>query len=245
MKRVLIFGATSAIAEATAREFAARGNALFLVARAADRLSATADDLKVRGAKSVATYVLNARETERLGAVLEAAVAALGGLDAALIAHGTLSDQKACEQSAALMLDEFSINALSVMALCTELANFFERQRHGTLAVISSVAGDRGRSSNYVYGAAKAAISAFLSGLGQRLRKSDVQVVTIKPGFVATPMTAAFKKGALWAQPGAVAKLIVSAMDRGTPVLYAPWFWRPVMFVIRAIPERVFRRLSL
>ena len=109
----------------------------------------------------------------------------------------------------------------------------------------ASVAGDRGRQSNYVYGSAKAAVTAFTSGLRQRLAKQGVKVVTIKPGFVDTPMTAAFKKGVAWATPAAVGKEIARAMLKGTPVIYTPGFWRPIMWIIRSIPEFVFTRLSL
>jgi decaprenylphospho-beta-D-erythro-pentofuranosid-2-ulose 2-reductase len=245
MKRILIMGATSAIAEATARQFARRGDALFLVARNAQRLQAVADDLKVRGAHMACGYLLDADDIERYPALLEAAVAQMGGIDAALIAHGTLSDQSACESSISLLLQDFTTNALSFMALCTCLANHFELQRHGVIAVISSVAGDRGRQSNYVYGSAKAAVTAFASGLRQRLYSKGVRVVTIKPGFVSTPMTAAFSKGALWASPEVVANSIVRAIDRGTPVIYTPWFWRPIMSVVKALPEFIFRRLTL
>ncbi len=169
----------------------------------------------------------------------------MGGLDAALIAHGTLSDQKACETSTALFLDEFRTNALSAMLLCTLLANRFEAQKHGVIAVISSVAGDRGRQSNYAYGSAKAAVTAFTSGLRQRLRPAGVFVVTVKPGFVDTPMTAAFKKGALWATPAVVGQQIARAMIRGTGVIYTPGFWRLIMWIIRSIPETVFQRLKM
>src|SRR5580700_5314732 len=245
MQRILIVGATSAIAEATARLFAARGDALFLAARNDSRLQAIAADLSVRGASLVESAVFDARAYDRTAALLQSATERLGGLDAALIAHGTLSDQAACQQSIDRLREEFEINALSVMALCTELANQFEAQGHGVIAVISSVAGDRGRQSNYVYGTAKAAVTAFTSGLRQRLYPKGVRVVTIKPGFVSTPMTAALKKGALWASPAKVATDIVRAMDRGTPVIYTPSFWRPIMWVIRSVPETVFRRLRL
>jgi len=238
-------GATSAIAEATAREFAKAGDALFLVARNAERLLATADDLRLRGAAIVESHVLDARETAAFPALLDQAVLKLGGLDHALIAHGSLSDQSACQASAERMLAEFQINALSTMALCTELANRFEAQGRGVIAVISSVAGDRGRQSNYVYGSAKAAVSAFTSGLRQRLYSKGVRVVTIKPGFVDTPMTANFKKGAMWASPVTVGASIFDAIVRGRPVLYTPWFWWGIMAVIKAIPERLFRRLKL
>jgi decaprenylphospho-beta-D-erythro-pentofuranosid-2-ulose 2-reductase len=245
MKRILIMGASSAIAERTAREFAARGDSLFLVARNAQQLQALADDLMVRGALMVHTCVLDAREMDRYAAMLDAATEQMGGIDAALIAHGTLSDQAACQNSIELLLQEFTTNALSVMALCTQLANRFEAQRHGVIAVVSSVAGDRGRRSNYVYGAAKAAVSAFTSGLRQRLHLKGVSVVTIKPGFVSTPMTAALKKGILWAAPQTVASAIVRAVDRGASIIYTPWFWRPIMWLVRALPETIFRRLKL
>ncbi|HXN10340.1 MAG TPA: SDR family oxidoreductase [Steroidobacteraceae bacterium] len=245
MKRVLITGATGGIAEAVAREFARRGDALVLMARDPQRLQAVADDLRVRGAGACETLLFDARAPETHGELVQEATRRLGGLDVALIAHGTLSDQRACEQSVELLRDEFTVNALSVMALCTQLAQQFESQGHGVIALISSVAGDRGRQSNYVYGAAKAAVSAFASGLRQSLYPKGIAVVTIKPGFVSTPMTAAFAKNALWASPARVARDIVRAIERGTPVLYTPWFWRFIMLVICAVPERLFRRLRL
>jgi short-subunit dehydrogenase len=144
------------------------------------------------------------------------------------------------------MRREFDINAVSTLALLTLLANRLEAQKHGTLAVISSVAGDRGRQSNYVYGAAKAAVTTFLGGLRQRLVKSGVAVLTIKPGFVDTPMTATIaNKGALWAQPDRVAVGIVQAIDRRRNIVYLPWFWRWIMLVIRHIPEALFKHLKL
>jgi len=245
MRRMLIVGATSAIAEATAREFAKKGDALYLVGRSQERLQAIADDLRVRGASLVSVCRIDLREISAYEGMLDGASEALGGLDGALIAHGTLSDQRACELSVETLLDEFQVNAISVMAMCTLLGNRFAAQKRGVIAVISSVAGDRGRRSNYAYGSAKAAVTAFTSGLRQRLNPLGVSVVTIKPGFVDTPMTAAFKKGILWAKPGAVAKDIVAAMIAGTPVIYTPGFWRPIMWIIRSIPEFVFRRLSL
>jgi short-subunit dehydrogenase len=245
MNRILIIGAASAMAEATARLFAARGDALFLVARNAAQLDAIASDLKIRGAERVGQFVLDANDLPRHDAMLAEAEQFLGGLDTVLIAHGTLSDQTACQQSASQTLAEINTNALSVVALLTPIANRMEAQRHGSIAVISSVAGDRGRQSNYVYGAAKAMVTAFLSGLRQRLWKSGVAVITIKPGFVDTPMTRAFNKGPLWAKPEQVAQQIVRAIDHGTPVAYVPGFWRWIMRVIRHIPERIFRQIKL
>jgi len=244
MRRVLIIGVTSAIAQSTARLFAAHGDALFLTARNALRLDAVADDLRIRGAAKVATAILEAADYERHQPVIEHAYAALGGLDAVLIAHGTLPDQRQCELSAELTRQQFETNALSVISLLTHLANRFEQQGHGTLAVISSVAGDRGRQSNYVYGTTKAAIDTFMEGLRNRLHPSGVRVLTIKPGLVDTPMTAGFQKNLLWATPESVGRGIYKAIERGG-ILYLPWFWRPVMALIRALPEVVFDRMHL
>jgi short-subunit dehydrogenase len=245
MTTLLIIGATSAIAQATARRFAAEQARFFLVGRDADKLTAVADDLRVRGATGVETYVLDMNDIEKHAAMVEAATAALGTLDAALIAHGTLGNQKADETLVVETMREWSTNATSVIALLTLLANAFERQRHGTIAVISSVAGDRGRRSNYIYGASKAALNTFLEGLCYRLHTAGVAVITIKPGFVDTPMTAAIPKNFLFASPERVGQDIHRAMARGTSVVYTPWFWRYVMLLIRLIPEPVFRKLPI
>lgn len=245
MQKILIIGATSAIAEAAARLWAPRGAAFYLVGRNAERLVSIADDLKVRGAARVETQVMDACERSQHEAMLTAADNFLCGIDVALIAHGSLPDQRACELSVDLTLAEIETNALSVIALSTLIANRLAWQEKGTLAVISSVAGDRGRQSNYVYGAAKGMVTRFLQGLRNRLAKKGVQVLTIKPGFVDTPMTAAFKKGALWAQPEDVARGILAAIDKGRDEVYLPGFWRLIMLVIRHIPERIFKKLSL
>ncbi|HEY4093133.1 MAG TPA: SDR family oxidoreductase [Luteibacter sp.] len=245
MQRVLIIGATSAIAEATARIYAERGSRLHLVARTPARLDTIAEDLRIRGAVDVGSDSLDVNDLARHETVLEAAWTALGDVDVVLVAHGTLPDQKACEVSVETAMAEFATNATSTIALLTLLANRMDKAGRGTIAVISSVAGDRGRASNYLYGSAKAAVSTFLSGLRQRLSKRGVDVVTIKPGFVDTPMTRDFKKGALWAKPEAVAAGIVKAVDKGTPVAYLPKFWVIIMGIIRAVPEFIFKRISL
>jgi decaprenylphospho-beta-D-erythro-pentofuranosid-2-ulose 2-reductase len=243
--RVAIIGATSSLAHETAKCFAKNGAELFLVARNAEKLQAVADDLKVRGAPRVETYVLDLSDLERHEEMLDTAVQTLQGLDRLLIAHGTLGDQRKCELSVTETLKELNTNMLSVISLLTLSANYFEQQKRGCIAVISSVAGDRGRGSNYVYGTAKGALTVFLQGLRNRLSKSHVSVVTIKPGTVDTPMTAAFKKGLLFANPRGVGEGIYRAMQGGKDVVYLPGYWRPIMFVIKSIPERVFKRLSL
>lgn len=244
MRKILIIGATSAIAEATARRWAAEGAALHLLARDEARLAAIAADLRVRGAAEVTIAVLDVTDVGAHEAAIGAARVALGGIDIALIAHGTLPEQAACWPSVGTTLREFEVNASATIALMTALAQVLEAQGSGTLAVISSVAGDRGRASNAIYGAAKAAVSAYASALRQRTSRSGVQVLTVKPGFVDTPMTARIaRKGALWATPDAIAAGIVRAVERGRAVVYLPWFWWPVMTVIRLLPERIFSRL--
>ena len=246
MKKILIIGATSAIAEATARVFAARGDALCLVARHGEHLRVVAADLAVRGAMRTETATLDVTDFGAHQAMLDTAERQLGGIDIVLIAHGTLSDQAQCQTSVDTLRREFDINAVSTMTLLTVLANRLEAQGHGTLAVISSVAGDRGRQSNYAYGSAKAAVTTFLGGLRQRLAKSNVDVLTIKPGFVDSPMTAGIaNKGALWAKPEAIAAGIVKAIDRRRNIVFLPWFWRWIMLVIRHIPEPIFKKLKL
>ena len=166
-------------------------------------------------------------------------------MDLALIAHGSLPDQARCSVSVDDTLEALRINGTSVISLLTCLTPVFEAQRSGTIAVISSVAGDRGRQSNYAYGAAKGMVSVFMQGLRNRLTPHGVHVLTIKPGLVDTPMTASFKKGFLWATPDRVGADIVRAIDRRKDVLYTPWFWRLVMLAICAVPETLFKRLKL
>jgi short-subunit dehydrogenase len=245
MKKILIIGATSAIAEATTRLWAAQGHSLYLLGRNAERLSGIAADLKVRGAESTRFAMLDVNDFAQHAAVLDAAIDALGGIDIVLIAHGTLGNQKACEQDFAATLQELNTNAINVISLLTHLANRFEAQRHGSIVVISSVAGDRGRQSNYVYGTAKGAVTIFMQGLRQRLHKAGVHVLTIKPGFVDTPMTAEFKKGLLWAKPEAIAQSICAGVEKKRDVVYAPWFWWGVMAGIRAVPDWAFKKIRI
>ncbi len=244
MKKILIIGVTSAIAEATARIWAQRGDELFLVARNQERLSVITEDLKVRGSSGVNSYSMDANNFDQHSSMLDKAFKVLGVIDIVLIAHGTLSNQKECEHSVELTMHEIKTNTLSVIALLTHLANRFEIQGGGTIAVISSVAGDRGRASNYVYGSSKAMVTTFTSGLRQRLYKSGVSIVTIKPGFVDTPMTAAFKKGLLWAKPVTLAKKIVCAIDKRNDEVYVPTFWWVVMTIIKIIPTKLFKGLN-
>jgi short-subunit dehydrogenase len=245
MKRILILGATSAIAEQTARRYAERGEQIMLIARDEDKLKRLAEDLKVRGADNTVWQAVDLNETEQHAALLDSVNQELGGLDVVLIAYGTLGDQKAGEADFVNALQELQTNCLSVLSLLTLIANRFEAQQSGTIVVISSVAGDRGRQSNYIYGTAKGALTIFLQGLRNRLGKAGVQVVTIKPGFVDTPMTRDFKKGLLWVKPEVIAHGIIKAVDKRKDVVYLPFFWRYIMLIIKLIPERLFKKMSL
>lgn len=245
MRKILIIGATSAIARATARLFAADGASLYLVARNSERLQIVYDDLTARTTGEVYSHLLDINQIEQHKQFLEAAIHSMNGLDIVLIAHGTLPDQKACESSVETTLQEIHTNFLSAVSLLTLLANHFEKKKQGGIAVISSVAGDRGRQSNYVYGSAKGALTLFLQGLRNRLAKKGVQVLTIKPGFVDTPMTADFEKGMLWATPEVIAEGIYKAINHKRDVVYLPWFWQVIMTIIRLIPESIFKRLKL
>ena len=196
--------------------------------------------------QKVASAVADLDDFSQHEALFAGAQTALGGLDVVLIAHGSLPDQKDCEASVERAMAEISHQCAERRLDRHAGGEPVRAAGRGTIAVIGSVAGDRGRQSNYVYGAAKGMVAVFLQGLRNRLARSGVAVVTIKPGFVDTPMTANIaRKGLLWAQPDAVARGIVGAVARGRDVVYLPSFWRLIMLAIVHIPERVFKRMSL
>lgn len=242
-QKILILGATSAIAEQTARLWAKQGHALYLIARKEARLQMMASDLKIRGAFCVHWKSLDFAQNVDYAAELQTAYDALGGLDTVLIAYGTLGLQKDCEKHVDMSLQILQTNMISPIAWLTLIANQFEQQGHGTIVVIASVAGLRGRASNYVYGASKGGLTVFLQGLRQRLSKKGIHVLTVLPGFVDTPMIAHLEKNILWAAPQRVASDLVHAVESRKNVLYTPWFWRFIMGVVLSIPERIFKVL--
>ncbi len=244
-RKILVLGATSGIAEATCRIWAAQGASLFLVARNADKLAAVAADLKTRGARFVDTAVADLDDTSIHPELLAHAINSLTGLDVAYLAHGVLGDQPSAEREFAAAAQILHTNLTAPVSLLTWLANYCVQRRAGVLAVLSSVAGDRGRKSNYVYGASKAGLSAFLAGLRNRVDREGVTVLTIKPGPVRTAMTAAMPGSQKFADVDAVARTIVKAIEAKRDTLYVPFQWQPIMFVIRHIPERIFKKLNL
>ncbi len=244
-RRIVILGAASAIAEAAARLWATEGARLALVGRNADRLEAIASDLLARGAAAVETLVADCASADAT-ASLDKIAERLGGLDIVLLAYGVLGAQSELERDPGAAADLLKTNFVSAAGWCLAAASHFERQGSGALVVIGSVAGDRGRASNYVYGASKAGLGVLVQGLAHRLAKSGARAVLIKPGFVDTPMTAHIaRKGALWAQPETVAHAIVNAADKGGPITYAPFYWRGIMAIIRGVPSLIFHRGNL
>lgn len=245
MTRIAIFGATSAIAEAAARQWAAAGGVRFvLVGRNETALSDIAADLTARGAENVIVKPADLAVLDGLGRLCVEADEALGGIDIALIAHGVLPDQAEMTASADALLENLGVNALSPAALMVELGRIMKRRAHGSLVVISSVAGDRGRPSNWAYGGAKAMLSVMGEGMGLELDGAGVNVLVVKPGFVDTPMTADFPKGPLWASADQVAGSIVRAVGKArNGVIYTPVWWRFVMLIIRSAPAFIVRRL--
>lgn len=240
-QRVAIFGASSAIAADVARIYAARGARLFLVARSVDKLAALASEL---GATVVGRAIQDFDRTDEAESCVARAVATLGQLDVALIAHGLLGDQLESERSVDAAEQIARTNYVSVMALCIPLANHFEICRAGHLAVMSSVAADRGRPRNYTYAAAKSALNIYLQGVRSRLYRAGVQVHTLKLGPVITPMTDGHRKNLLFSRSEDVARGIVDAIDRGATEAYVPGYWRGIMTIVRNTPEALFQRVS-
>lgn len=247
-KRILVLGATSGIAEASIRIWASRGEDLFLVGRNPERLTAVAADARVRGAGYVDTAIADLDQTHQHPELLAHAINSLGGLDIAYVAVGVLGDQGKAEKNFAEAGQILHTNLVAPASLLTWLANYCAQRHAGTLAVLSSVAGERGRKSNYVYGSSKAGLSTFVDGLRNRVDREGVKVVTIKPGPVKTAMTEGMKGERKFADVNKVAATIVKALDRGAKgpdVLYVPGIWRVIMTVIRAIPEGRFKTMDL
>lgn len=243
---LLISGATSAIAQAFARRYAAKGVSFYLLARDPKKLDIVKQDLLARGASAVNSEVIDMSKPFDYDATVARIFKEAGCVDIALLAQGIMFEQSVLQVAPDKLREMYEVNTGSVLALAGSLANHFERQQSGTLLVISSVAGDRGRQSNYAYGSTKAAVSIFVDGLRHRLSGKGVTVVTVKPGFVDTPMTEGLEKGGpLWARPEKIAADMDACVGRGGQVLYTPWFWRYIMLIIRHIPEFIFKKMQL
>lgn len=245
LKTVVVLGATSGIALEVQRQLARLGCELLLVARSPQRLAEVQSDLLARGAKQVLTCAADLAAIGNHAGIFDFVRRSLPGYDTVLLAYGTMQDQKDSEASVDVLLSELHANYVSAAALLTLFAADLEQRRTGCIAAITSVAGDRGRRSNYIYGSAKGALSLFLQGLRSRLHPAGVKVITIKPGPVQTPMTDHLPNATRFAEPKKVARDIVRALERRTPdVLYTPKIWRCVMTAVEHVPEALFKRLS-
>lgn len=247
-ENVIILGALSAIGEKTARIHAESGARLILAGRNEDRLNALAADLRTRGARDCRAVALDLAEAPDKASAFADMVGQLDGkIDAVYLFYGALGDQKRAEQDAAYADALLRTNFLSAVEWCGAAANALEKADHGTLVVVSSVAGDRGRQSNYVYGAGKAGLTTLVQGIAHRLARGNARAVVAKLGFVDTPMTAHINnKGLLWASPQDVAtKLVGVARKSSCPVVYIPWFWSLIMLIVRNTPVPLFHRTRL
>lgn len=246
MKNVLIVGATSTIAVEVINLLGKDGCNFALLARNTDELNQIKVDLLVKNPQAKVinlSYDAEHDTMDRLDNILNQAFDFLGTIDLVLIAHGNLPNQELCQANYNEATQSLQINGLSVIELCHKLAN--RLNQGSTLAVISSVAGLRGRQSNYIYGTAKGMVNIYLQGLRNQLFAKGIHVLTIMPGFVDTKMTTHLPKGMLWASPKKVAKDIVHAINSKKNILYTPWFWRYIMVIVGAIPEFKFKTMKL
>lgn len=244
VKNVVICGATSAIAQEVAKLFAAQGACLLLQSRDQQHLNAIRDDLLARGAAKVEVLVCDARELLSAESLLTFATEVLGQVDLLLLAFGTLGNQEKDQDQFDGQMDLFTTNTLAPFAILTTFANYMAQKKTGHLVVLSSVAGDRGRKLNYIYGASKAALTCYSSGLRARMSEHGVKVLTIKLGTVDTPMTAHLPRSPLSAKPNRIAHLILNGIQNDKKILYLPWYWRPIILIIKLIPESLFSKFT-
>ena len=242
---ILVVGATSAIARSVARLYAVKNAKLLLLARDEERLRESAADLGLRGASDVKSLKYDALYAENHSKIVAAAVEFLGSIDIALICHGNLPNQKECQADYRKAEEAIRVNGLSVISLCTEIVSHLKKQQKGTLAVITSVAGERGRRPNFVYGAAKSMVSTYLQGLRGSLLEDNLHIVDVRPGLVISPMTAHLKKGPFWSSPESIAASIIKGISKKRHIIYAPSYWRLIMLIVSVIPETIFKRIKI
>jgi decaprenylphospho-beta-D-erythro-pentofuranosid-2-ulose 2-reductase len=246
VQSVLVLGGTSEIAVATLHRLVeGRTRRVVLAGRDLPRLREVADDLRARGATTVECVAFDAADTAAHEAIVEDVFGRFGDLDLVLAAFGVLGDQRDAEQHASAAVDVAQVNYVGAVSVLTPTVEALRAQGHGALVVLSSVAGERARTSNYVYGSSKAGLDAFAQGLGDRLAGSGVHVMIVRPGFVHTRMTAGMKPAPLATSPDAVADAIVSGLRARRGIVWVPPTLRPVMTVLRHLPRPIFRRLPV
>ncbi|MGQ9819182.1 MAG: SDR family NAD(P)-dependent oxidoreductase [Candidatus Kapaibacteriales bacterium] len=243
-KKICIFGATSAIAQSLIHYLEGSDVSFVLFGRDLDKLEIVKRDILARSEAKVFVEKFEAKDFNMHIAYVEKAESLLGGLDLSIIAYGWLPDNKKLESCPELIIENFLVNSYSIISIASIIANLFEKKGQGTLAVITSVAGDRGRRTNYFYGSAKSSLDVFLEGLRHRFTKTNVSVITIKPGIVDTPMTSNLSKNILFSSPETVAKDIFEAIIHNRPVIYSPFYWKYLMFIIKLLPRPLFNQLK-
>lgn len=240
-KGILILGAGSSIAKYTAQAFAKKGHPLYLAGRDLEELKRTASDLHIRFNVDVKTGYFDALKIDEHELFLQQAVKELGGIEGVLVAFGEYPKGKKDFLEENLIFQTNFIGACSILHHC---ANYFAVQESGFIIGISSVAGDRGKRSNYPYCAAKSGLNTYLQGLRQRLASHGIRVVTIKPGYVDTPMSFGLPRVFLNSSPQEVGEKIARSVERGQEIVYLPWFWRYIIGAINLIPEKIYKRLK-
>ncbi len=247
LKNILIFGSTSTLASKTAEYYAKNGANFMLVARSSEKLETLKKHLLVLGAGQIESSRFDFLNVDDIDKLVDKCWETFNQFNLAIIAQGTLTEQKKAENDSVYLLKEISINCDSVLLSMRAIANKMEQQKSGCLAVFGSVAGDRGRPSNYFYGAMKSAIEAVAEGMRARLYKSNIHLLLIKPGIIKTQMTSHINNlpEKLTSTPDVVAKDIVDAIQNSKNVLYTPSYWRYIMFVICAIPRFIFNKKNL
>lgn len=242
---VVILGATQGMGQELARLMAVRGDRVFLLGRKSEHLKVCTQDLEARSSKPIAgSAACDLADPSGFGAALDAAEAALGKIDTVVVTAAKMAEQTAMETDAALTRDLLTVNFVNTILFCEEARRRLLARGGGTLCVFSSVAGDRGRKPVILYGATKAGLSYYLEGLDHKFRSQGLVTVCVKPGFVKTGMTAGLKPPPFAGEPGPVAERVLRAIDRGTPLVYAPAIWQLVMLVIRFLPRFVMRKIG-
>ena len=241
---ILIVGATSAIAIATARRFAMRNSCFCLLARNIDKMESVSKDLIVRGAANVKCFSIDLVDRDQQTSKIKEAFSLFKEFDLVLVCYGSLPNQSQCEANAEQTTKALDCNALSVLSFLTTLIPYMENSKKGTIAVVTSVAGDRGRRSNFIYGSAKAMVSSYLQGLRGKLAEANVSLLEIRPGLVDSPMTSHLPKTHLFSTPDIVGKKIEWGIDNRKTTIYAPGYWRLIMWVVKLMPDKLFMRLK-
>lgn len=245
VKNIIILGATSAIAEAYGRAVLNQDTNFLLVGRNKNKIEKIKKDYLARGAKSVKDYILDFSDISNFEIFFDYIRSEFSDINEVLFAYATLPNQEDLFFNSKALQEELTLNVVSPFIILTNIANFLKEKKAGQIIGISSVAGDRGRKANFIYGSTKAALTTYLSGLRNYLYDYNVKVLTVKPGFVDTPMTDGIKKTALFVKPDVIADGIVKAVKSGKDEVYLPWFWKYIMLIIKYIPEFIFKRLSI